>query len=111
MIAFLLSTLGKATAAGIAGGIILWVIEGLLGGVLAAVSALNKGTLAHILKVIPDYFIRNNISALLANQEHYLTGSEPSTTSDLHAVLVLIVYLTIFVGVAWVVSTYRDITN
>jgi len=87
------------------------VLEGTRGSVLSLIAPLNKGTLAHILKAIPDYFIGDNISALLMNQQHYLTGSEPSVISDVHAVLVLAVYLTIFVGVAWAVSTYRDVTN
>ena len=111
MIVFCLSTLGKAIAAGVAGAIVWWVLEGTLGSVLSLIAPLNKGTLAHILKAIPDYFIGDNISALLMNQQHYLTGSEPSVISDVHAVLVLAVYLTIFVGVAWAVSTYRDVTN
>ncbi len=111
MIAFFLSTLGKATAAGVAGAIVWWVLEDILGSVLSLIAPLNKGTLAHILKVIPDYSIGDNISALLTNQQHYLTGSESSAISDVHAVLVLAVYLTIFVGVTWAISTYRDVTN
>ncbi|MBO0780601.1 MAG: ABC transporter permease subunit [Ktedonobacteraceae bacterium] len=111
MIALCFSFLGRATAAGVAGAIVWWVLENILSTILSLLAATNKGVFADILKAIPDYFIGTNISALLGNQTSYLIGGQPSSISDLHAVLVLAVYLVIFIGSAWIVHLRRDVTN
>lgn len=111
MIATCLSTLGKASAAGIAGGLVWWGLEGILGLILNAISAFNQGPLGDLLKAVPDYFISNNVEALLQNQSQYLQEGQPSRLSDLHALLVLIGYLAIFIGLSWWVNKRRDVTN
>src|SRR5437763_4558450 len=120
-IALWLATLGRATAAGIAGGIVWWFLEGLLGGILTTVGTLIPNATGDFLKAIPDYFVGNNINALLTEQSNYLTSSlrnasdslnpNISTIPDWRAWLVIAIYLAVFLGTAWWVSQKRDITN
>lgn len=111
MIALFLSTMGKATAAGVAGALVWWVLEGIVGQVLTTIGFFNRGPLGDFLKAIPDYFIGNNIGALLQNQSQYLSPDQPSTLSDLHALLVIVAYLILFIGLSWWISERRDVTN
>jgi len=119
MIAVCLATLGKTTAAGIAGALIWWFFESTLGGILIIVGALNKGPIGNLLQSIPDYFIGSNISALRDHQNQYLINGATQATSttnthdisDVHAIIVLVVYLVVFIGIAWWVNHQRDITN
>ena len=120
MIALSLATLGRATAAGIAGGIVWWFLEGLLGGILTAVGVLISGATGDFLKAIPDYFLSNNFDALLTEQSHYLTASvrnaarsaaTTSTIPDWRAWLVIVVYLAVFIGTTWWGLEKRDVTN
>jgi ABC-type transport system involved in multi-copper enzyme maturation permease subunit len=111
MIALCLAIMGKATAAGVAGAIVWWVLENIIGGVLQLLASSNKGAVGDFLKAVPDYFIGNNVTALLGNQSQYLTGDSPSALSDLHAILVLAGYLVLFIGVAWWINRQRDVTN
>jgi ABC-type transport system involved in multi-copper enzyme maturation permease subunit len=120
MIALCLATLGKTTAAGMAGALIWWFFESVLGTVLTAIGdLLGKGPIGSFLQSIPDYFIGNNISALHDHQNQYLingTRQATSTTnahdiSDVHAIIVLAVYLIVFIGVAWWANQQRDVTN
>jgi len=111
LLALCLSTLGRATAAGLTGALVWWGLEGILGNVFVLISNLTKGITSTILKTIPDYFIGNNINALLANQNHYLNGAEAGTISDLKAITVLVVYIIVFFGSSWLVNWRRDVTN
>lgn len=111
MLALCLSTLGRATAAGVAGAIVWWVLENALGDILVLLGTLVKGPLGAALKATPDYFITNNVNALVQNQGQYILNRAPAQLSDLHAVLVLAGYLILFIGLAWWVTQRRDITN
>jgi len=111
ILALFLATMGRATAAGVAGALVWWVLESVLSGVLALVALLVKGPFGAFWKAIPDYFISNNIGALLQNQQQYFIGSSPSSLSNLHASLVLLVYLVLFIGLSVFVTLRRDITN
>jgi ABC-type transport system involved in multi-copper enzyme maturation permease subunit len=111
MLALFLSTLGRATAAGVAGTLVWWVLENVLNGALSLVALLVKGPLGDFLKAIPDYFIGTNIGALLGNQEQYFLGFGAGSLSDVHAILVLLVYLALFLGLSILVTIRRDITN
>lgn len=119
MIALCLATLGKTTAAGIAGALIWWFFESVLGAVLTAIGFLNKGPVGNFLQSIPDYFIGNNISALRDHQNQYLINGAGQVTananthvlSDVHAIIVLAIYLVVFIGMAWWVNQQRDVTN
>jgi len=111
MLALFLATAGRATAAGVAGALVWWVLENVLTGVLNLVALLIKGPFGDFLKVVPDYFIGNNIGALLQNQTQYFMGTGPNTLSDVHALIVLLVYLALFIGLSIVITLRRDITN
>ncbi len=110
-LALFLGTAGRATAAGVAGALVWWVLESVLGTVLVLVSFVVKGPVGDFLKAIPDYFISNNVAALLQNQSQYFVGFPASHLSNLHALLVLLVYLVLFLGLAVFASIRRDITN
>jgi ABC-type transport system involved in multi-copper enzyme maturation permease subunit len=112
LLALCLSTLGRATAAGLTGALVWWGLEGILGNVFVLLgNNLTKGLTSTILKAIPDYFIGNNINALLANQSHYLNGGDAGTISNLQAITVLAAYVIVFFGSSWLVNWRRDITN
>ncbi|MBV9229082.1 MAG: ABC transporter permease subunit [Chloroflexi bacterium] len=111
MIALCLSLLGKTTVAGVAGALMWWVLEGLLGQVFYLLGTLNRGILGDFLKAVRDYLIGNNVQALLQNQTHYLVGDSASQLSDLHTLFVLVFYIILLVGLAWWVNERRDVTN
>jgi len=112
MLSLCLSTLGRATAAGVAGSLVWWVLESVLGGAFYLAGTQIKGLTGDFLRAVPDYFIGNNVNALFQNQAGSIYGSAtPSTLSDMHAILVLLGYLVIFIGLAWWVNKSRDITN
>ncbi len=111
MVALCLATLGRTTTAGVAGALVWWVLENILGSLLSAVGIQVGGVLGNTLKAIPTYFIGSNINALLQNQVQYLSGGTSSQTSDLQSLLVLAFYLALSIGLAWWVTQRRDITN
>ncbi len=112
MLALCLSTLGRATAAGVAGSLVWWGLETVLGGFLFLIGNTITGAPGNFVRAIPDYFISNSIGALSQNQDHYITPtSQASTVSDLQAFITLVVYLAVFIGVAWWVNQQRDVTN
>jgi len=114
LLALFLATLGRATAVGVAGVLIWFVLESVLSGVL---NLLAPSPIGNFLKAVPDYFISNNISTLLHNQTHYFTsdpyftGNPPLAGSNLHALLVLLGYVVVFVALSLWVSIRRDITS
>ncbi len=116
MLALCLATLGRSTAAGVAGAIAWVLLEPVVSSLLVVIGFLNKGSLGRIISAIPDYLIGNNTDALLQNQGQYLfhtpvTASTPVPLSNVHALLVLVVYLAIFIGIAWYVTFKRDVVN
>lgn len=120
MMALCLATLGKTTAAGMAGALIWWFFESVLSAILTAIGALlGKGPIGNFLQSIPDYFIGNNISALRDHQNQYLiNGARQATSmtnvhdiSDLHAIIVLAIYIVVLIGVAWWANQQLDVTN
>ena len=77
-----------------------------------AVGASSPGGFGDFLKTVPDYFLGNNIGALLKEQSSYLTASgSPNAIPDWRAWLVIAVYLVIILGITWLISRSRDVTN
>ncbi|MBA2284853.1 MAG: ABC transporter permease [Ktedonobacteraceae bacterium] len=111
VIAILFGVLGRATVAGIVAGIIWFLLEPVVSQIFSLGGSLFPGAGGTLLKAIPDYLIGNNIEALLQNQGQYIFSGSPAQLSDLHALLVLAVYLAVFIGIAWLVNERRDITN
>jgi len=118
MLALFLATLGRSTAAGIAGAL-TWLLlgEAILRTILDFIGTATGGTTGDILRSVPDYFIGSNTGALLQNQNQYLgffgasSFSSPSSISNLHAILVLLGYVVAFIGLSLWLNQKRDITN
>ncbi len=104
-------TLGRSIVAGIVGALSWFFAEAIVQGVLNLAGFFNRGLFGDFLKAIPDYFIGNNIGALAQNQGQYIFGDRGSSLSDLHALIVLAVYFSAFIGLAWWVNKRRDVTN
>ena len=111
MMALFLGTLGRATVVGVAGALAWSLLEGPIGGGIALLGGVINGPLGNFLKAVPDYLIGNNIEALVENQTRYALNVPPTPLSDMHALLVLAVYLSIFIGLAWWLNERRDVTN
>ncbi len=111
IIAIFFGTLGRSTVAGIVGALTWLFIEPILGSILKLAGMFSQGPFGNFLKAIPDYFIGNNIGALLQNQGQHIFGGSGSSLSDLHALIVLAVYIIVFVGLAWWINERRDVTN
>jgi ABC-type transport system involved in multi-copper enzyme maturation permease subunit len=110
-VALFFGIVGRSTVAGVVGAFLWLILELILSSVLGLIGSFSSGPFGNFLKAIPDYFIGNNISALLGDQAHYLFGSSPPALSALHALLVLACYLALFTGLAWWINKQRDITN
>jgi ABC-type transport system involved in multi-copper enzyme maturation permease subunit len=122
IIALSLATLGKSTAAGIAGGLLWWFLEGVFTNILAPlIASFTPSATGDFVRTLPDYLVGNNIGALLTEQSDYLTPSlrnasstatdATSTIPDWRAWLVIAIYFVVFLGTTWWVSQKRDITN
>lgn len=115
MMALCLATLGRATAAGLA-GVLTWsfLLEPLI-ETIALFGRSIDGSTGSFVQSLPDYLIGPNISALLNNQSQYFLpsngGLQIGGPSDWHALLVLAAYIILFIGMAWWVSVRRDVTN
>jgi ABC-type transport system involved in multi-copper enzyme maturation permease subunit len=121
-IAIFFGTLGRSTVAGMMGALMWFLVEAILGGLLNLAGIFSRGPFGDFLKAIPDYFIGNNIGALMQNQEQYIFGASSfslfnifgansSTISNTHALIVLAVYLAAFIGLACWINERRDVTN
>ena len=113
VIAIFFATLGRSTVAGVVAGIGWLFAEPILGGVLTLLGDVSKGTVGDVLKAIPNYFIDTNFNALLNDQGQYLsfiTSSTPAV-SVTHAIIVLLVYFALFIGLTWWIQKRRDVTN
>lgn len=111
LMALFFATLGKATAAGI-GITLVWVlvIEA-LGETVGFVGKTMQGTIGAILAAVPNCLIGHNLDALLQNQGHYLFGNSLADVPDVQALLALVIYLALFIGLAWWIIQRRDVTN
>lgn len=110
-IAIFFGTLGRSIVAGIVGALSWFFAEAIVQGVLSLAGFFNRGPFGNFLKAIPDYLIGNNIGALAQNQGQYIFEGRGSSLSDLHALIVLALYFSAFIGLAWWVNKRRDVTN
>lgn len=114
MLAFFFGTWGRATAAAIGGAMGWYVLEGILNAVAAVLQGvIPTGTLHDLFKAIPDYLLGNNFSALINNRLQAMdsTATAAPGISDLHALLVIAVYLLLLIGGAILIARRRDITH
>ncbi len=119
MMAVCLSTLGRASAAGIVGALVWTFVVEQIVNLVAVIGNSIGGVTGAIFRALPDYTIGKNIISLVGHQATtvfgpagvYLYGSPDTQESDLHALLVLAVYVVIFIGLAWWAIMRRDVTN
>lgn len=111
MMALFLATLGRSSTAGVAGGIAWSLLEPVLGLLVSTIGQRMQGALGSFFTAVPDYLISNNVDALLQNQSLFLTHDSPATLNSLHALLVLLAYAVVFIGLAWRLMARRDVTN
>jgi ABC-type transport system involved in multi-copper enzyme maturation permease subunit len=111
MAALSLSIIGKSTAAGVAGGILFWVLESVLNLVLTVSVLVNNDFLRTAIKTLESLLLTNNISALVQNQAHEMTGAVAPEISSPRALLTILIYLALFIGIGWWVNKRRDVTN
>jgi len=111
MLALFFGTLARSTVAGVLAPFIWDIVETALRELIRAFAAGSSGVFTTIVKAIPDYFIANNISALLENQGHHVFGNNLSPLSNLHALTVLAVYLALFIGLSSWLTVKRDVTH
>jgi ABC-type transport system involved in multi-copper enzyme maturation permease subunit len=111
MLALFFGTLVRSTVAAVLAPFIWDIVESALRELIHAFAAGSSGPFTTIVKAIPDYFIANNMIALIDNQGHVVFGGDLSSLSNLHAFTVLAVYLILFIGLSCWLTVKRDVTN
>ncbi len=111
MMALFLAILGRSSTAGVAGGMMWSLLEPVIGLLISTVGMHIQGPVGTFFVSLPDYLISNNIGALLQNESLFLTHNQPAALDNLHALLVLALYLFVFFGLSWWLLERRDITN
>lgn len=120
MIAHLFATLGRSTLAGIVGALIWLFMEPVLTTTLRSnISPTDSNPVAKFFRVLPDYFIGNNVMALFLRQANALKLDvnglglkiSDTTPSNQHALIVLLIYFIVCVGISWGLTLKRDITH
>ena len=111
MLALFVGTLARSTVASIVAPFIWSIVETVLRELISAFTNGSSSTVSNGVKAIPDYFIGNNVVALLDNQGHAVFSGSPSSLSDVHALSVLAAYLVVFIGLSCWLTMNRDVTN
>lgn len=117
MVALAAATLGKGSVAGIGLSLGYIVLELILGGILLAVGTilqnLNNDTGAWIQR-IPDWFLGNNVGAVLGHAGQYPIGLVANPGPDLtlaRTLIVSLIYCAIFFGGSYLLLSRRDVTE
>jgi hypothetical protein len=117
MVALAAATLGKGTPAGIGLSLGYIVLELILGGILLGVGAilqsLHNDTGAWIQR-IPDWFLGNNVGAVLGHAGQYPVGLVASPDANLtlaRTLIVSLIYCAIFFGISFLLLSRRDVTE
>jgi ABC-type transport system involved in multi-copper enzyme maturation permease subunit len=119
LVALAAATLGKGTAAGIGLALGVIVLELILGGILTAVGLVlenvaHNNDLGQFLQHVPDWFLGNNVGALLGHAGQYPIGLAPAPGADLtfvRALIVSLIYCAIFFGGSYLLLSRRDVTE
>jgi ABC-type transport system involved in multi-copper enzyme maturation permease subunit len=118
LMALAAATLGKSTAAGIGLALGVILIELILTPILTTIGAALV-TLAHVdfgnvLQHIPDWFLGQNVGALLGYAGQYPIGLASSPSAGLTLARTLIVslaYCAVFFGGSYLLLSRRDVTE
>ncbi len=103
------ATLGRSTVVGAVAPFVWFVGEQVLQLFLGSVG--GSGPFTDLVKAIPDYLVSSSIGALLKNQGHTIYGGGLARLSNLHALVVLAVYLIIFIALSCWLTVRRDVTD
>ena len=122
-IAFLLATLARSTAAGIAVPLGYYIFESIAAGILTALSVAIRGNVGDFLGHVPDWFLGQNLGVVATQAFAPLQpassaiqsaggGGLTGPTFGLgHALLVSLAYCVVLVGATYVIMRRRDITD
>lgn len=109
VMAIFFGIVGRSSVAGIAGPFIWIFLEEIIGNLPHALHL--SGTIGDVINNLPQYFLGNCAATLIMNRGHVLYNGSTGLVSDLHAWIVVLVYLAVFLfGTCWVMLR-RDITN
>jgi ABC-type transport system involved in multi-copper enzyme maturation permease subunit len=112
MMALFFGTLGRSTAAAIGAAFSWYVLESLLSfGMGFLQGKVQTGPIHELAKALPTYLLSNNFGSLVQNRLHTLFGQQLSPISDIHALIVLAVYLVVLIGGSCLLAARRDVTN
>jgi ABC-type transport system involved in multi-copper enzyme maturation permease subunit len=127
LVALLLATLGRSTAAGIGGslGYVLFEVIGLPIVTAIAYVVLAAGSnVGHVLEHIQDFFLSPNLAAIINGVNHSpldLGGSSTSTSipgppdvyviAPLQGLIVTLLYCTLLIGLSYWAVRKRDVTH
>ncbi|HET8905944.1 MAG TPA: hypothetical protein VFN11_03165 [Ktedonobacterales bacterium] len=119
LVALVAATLGKSTVAGVGLALGWIVLELIVGGVLTGIGLIleNVGQnrdLGHTLQHIPDWFLGNNVGALLGHAGQYPIALAPDPGPDLtfaRSLIVSLIYCAIFFGGSYLLLSRRDVTE
>jgi ABC-type transport system involved in multi-copper enzyme maturation permease subunit len=117
MVALGAATLGKSTAAGIGLALGYIVLELIMGGVLFAVGTFLTATgndIGATLLHIPDWFLGNNVGAVMGHAGQYPIGLAADPGPDLtlvRALIVSLIYCAVFFGGSYLLLSRRDVTE
>ena len=111
------ATLGKSTAAGIGLALGYIVLEFILSGILTGIGAILTAAgneIGKTLQHIPDWFLGNNVGAVMGHAGQYPIGLAADPGSDLtlvRALIVSLIYCAVFFGGSYLLLSRRDVTE
>ena len=117
MVALGAATLGKSTAAGIGLALGYIVLELIMSGVLFAVGTVLTAAgndIGATLQRIPDWFLGNNVGALMGHAGQYPIGLAADPGPDLtlvRSLIVSLIYCAVFFGGSYLLLSRRDVTE
>jgi ABC-type transport system involved in multi-copper enzyme maturation permease subunit len=116
LVAFFIATLGRSTAAGIAASLGYVLLEGIVGGILVAISKNVPGDISAFLGHVPEWFLGINAAAVSTNAAQSPIDLGVSASSVLvqletwRGLLVTLGYCMLLVGLSYLFVRQRDVT-
>ncbi|HEU5349822.1 MAG TPA: ABC transporter permease subunit, partial [Ktedonobacterales bacterium] len=111
------ATLGKSTAAGIGLALGYIVLEFIMSSVLTAIGTVLVAThndIGKMLQHIPDWFLGNNVGAIMGHAGQYPIALAAAPSADLtlaRTLIVSLIYCAIFFGGSFLLLSRRDVTD
>jgi ABC-type transport system involved in multi-copper enzyme maturation permease subunit len=116
LVAFFIATLGRSTAAGIAASLGYVLLEGIVGGILVAISKAVPGDISGFLGHVPEWFLGINAAAVNTNVAQSPVDLGVSTSSVIvqlatwRGLLVTLGYCVLLAGLSYLLVRQRDVT-